>query len=148
METTAGKIVYQGITKAVITEHSYNTSDQTEEKILFEGELAGQTFITPKGNSVVNASIVRFDEPCHSVSFTNCQLLNNEVGVNYAVVSASPNAIVKGKPYIHTTNMLYKSLPGTSNLTEKVAKVENATLITLANGETIAERMLAYYGNS
>lgn len=143
-----GKMSYDTLVSRVeVTEHGYIKSDDTEATKVFEGELSGQNFTTPKGYNVRNAALVTWDKPYHSLTFEGCSVLNDEYGVNYAIVTATPNAVIMGKPYIHTEAIIYKNK---SNYTgeEKVATVEDATLVSLANSGSTAERVLAYYGNS
>ena len=81
-----------------------------------------------------------------SLTFSDCTLLNNEMGVNYAVVSSSGSATISGKPYIHS-KMIVSRDKENYNGKEKVAKVENATLVTLANSNSVAEKVMAYYNS-
>lgn len=142
-----GNVEYSNINKVAVVEHGYYTSDDTEEIKLFNGELAGKNFVSPKGYSVKNAGIVTWNDPCYDITFENCVLLNNEVDANYAVIQASPNALIKGKPYTHTENVVYKEKPNYVG-EEKIATVEDATLVSLANSASTAERVMAYYGNA
>lgn len=143
-----GKMSYDTLVSRVeVTEHGYIKSDDTEATKVFEGELSGQNFTTPKGYNVRNAALVTWDKPYHSLTFEGCSVLNDECGVNYAIVNATPNAVITGKPYIHTEAIIYKN-KANYNGEEKVATVEDATLVSLANSGSTAERVLAYYGNS
>ena len=142
-----GSVEYSNINKVAVTEHAYFKSDDTESKKIFSGELAGQNFTTPKGNVVRNAALVTWKEPHYDITFENCTLLNNEVDANYAVVQASPNAIIKGKPYTHSQSIVYKEKPDYTG-EEKIATVKDATLVSLANSASTAERVMAYYGSA
>ena len=142
-----GSVEYSNINKVAVTEHAYFKSDDTESKKIFSGELAGQNFTTPKGNVVRNAALVTWKEPHYDITFENCTLLNNEVDANYAVVQASPNAIIKGKPYAHSQSIVYKEKPDYTG-EEKIATVKDATLVSLANSASTAERVMAYYGSA
>lgn len=143
-----GKLTFNTtVSKVEITEHGYVKLDDVELEKVFEGELAGQSFITPKGFSVSNASLVKFEGPYHSLVFEGCSVLNDEIGVNYAVVTASPTAKITGKPYIHTEAIIQKEKTDYEG-EEKVASVKEATLISLANSGSTAERVMAYYGNT
>ena len=139
-----GKMSYDTLVSRVeVTEHGYIKSDDTEATKVFEGELSGQNFTTPKGYNVRNAALVTWDKPYHSLTFEGCSVLNDECGVNYAIVNATPNAVITGKPYIHTEAIIYKN-KANYNGEEKVATVEDATLVSLANSGSTAERVLAY----
>lgn len=142
-----GSVEYSNINKVAVTEHAYFKSDDTESKKIFSGELAGQNFTTPKGNVVKNAALVTWKEPHYDITFENCTLLNNEVDANYAVVQASPNAIIKGKPYTHSQSIVYKQKSDYTG-EEKIATVKDATLVSLANSASTAERVMAYYGSA
>ena len=142
-----GSVEYSNINKVAVTEHAYFKSDDTESKKIFSGELAGQNFTTPKGNVVRNAALVTWKEPHYDITFENCTLLNNEVDANYAVVQASPNAIIKGKPYTHSQSIVYKEKADYTG-EEKIATVKDATLVSLANSASTAERVMAYYGSA
>ena len=142
-----GSVEYSNINKVAVTEHAYFKSDDTESKKIFSGELAGQNFTTPKGNVVRNAALVTWKEPHYDITFENCTLLNNEVDANYAVVQASPNAIIKGKPYTHSQSIVYKEKSDYTG-EEKIATVKDATLVSLANSASTAERVMAYYGSA
>lgn len=141
-----GSVEYNTISKVAVTEHAYFKSDDTQAKKIFSGEVAGQNFVTPKGHDVRNAAIVTWKEPHYDITFENCTLLNDEVDANYAIIQASANAIIKGKPYTHSEAIVYKEKIDYTG-EEKIATVKDATLISLANSASTAERVMAYYGN-
>ncbi|MCQ5128019.1 hypothetical protein NE454_26930, partial [Blautia producta] len=65
-----------------------------------------------------------------------------ESGVNYAKVS-SGNGTLSGTAYVHNTREVSKAVnPGD---TENVKRVEDATLVSLANANAVAERLARYY---
>lgn len=111
---------------------------------IYAGEIVGSSFTSPRGQKIENGAIITWDEPYHSITFEGTTLLNDEVGVNYAVVAPSASAVVKGKPYIHSKVIVSRDKENYSGK-EKVAKVEEATLISLANSNSIAEKVMAYY---
>ena len=140
-----GKITYDSPASRIeVVEHQFSKVDSVSSEEVYSGEIIGSSFITPKGYSVSNAALVTWDKPYHSLTFSNCTLLNNEKGVNYAVVSSSGSATISGKPYIHS-KMIVSRDKENYNGKEKVAKVENATLVTLANSNSVAEKVMAYY---
>lgn len=147
-KVTDGRITFdKKATEVSVTEHAFSQLDATEEETIFEGELSGQSFKTPKGNNVTNAALVTFDNPYHSIRVEGTTVLNNEIGVNYVVVSASANAVVYGKPYVHAKNIIYRDNEDVpANNGENVITVTDATLVSLANSSSVGERTLAYHG--
>ena len=140
-----GKITYDSPASRIeVVEHQFSKVDSVPSEEVYSGEIVGSSFVTPKGYSVSDAALVTWDKPYHSLTFSNCTLLNNEKGVNYAVVSSSGSATISGKPYIHS-KMIVSRDKENYNGKEKVAKVENATLVTLANSNSVAEKVMAYY---
>ena len=142
-----GKITYDSPASRIeVVEHQFSKVDSAPSEEVYSGEIIGSSFITPKGYSVSDAALVTWDKPYHSLTFSDCTLLNNEKGVNYAVVSSSGSATISGKPYIHS-KMIVSRDKENYNGKEKVAKVENATLVTLANSNSVAEKVMAYYNS-
>ena len=140
-----GKITYDSPASRIeVVEHQFSKVDSAPSEEVYSGEIIGSSFVTPKGYSVSDAALVTWDKPYHSLTFSDCTLLNNEKGVNYAVVSSSGSATISGKPYIHS-KMIVSRDKENYNGKEKVAKVENATLVTLANSNSVAEKVMAYY---
>ena len=140
-----GKITYDSPASRIeVVEHQFSKVDSAPSEEVYSGEIIGSSFVTPKGYSVSDAALVTWDKPYHSLTFSNCTLLNNEKGVNYAVVSSSGSATISGKPYIHSKMIVSRDKENYEGK-EKVAKVENATLVTLANSNSVAEKVMAYY---
>ena len=140
-----GKITYDSPASRIeVVEHQFSKVDSAPSEEVYSGEIIGSSFVTPKGYSVSDAALVTWDKPYHSLTFSDCTLLNNEMGVNYAVVSASGNATISGKPYIHSKMIVSRDKENYTGK-EKVAKVENATLVTLANSNSVADKVMAYY---
>lgn len=141
-----GSITYDtNISSVAVTEHGYVKLDDTQTEKLFEGELIGSDFTTPKGLAVTNASLVTWDNPAYDITVSGTELLESDV--NYAVVSATPTVKVEGKKYLHTESVVHKDKANYKGK-EKLAEVKEATLISLANSGSTAERLMAYYGNS
>ena len=142
-----GKITYDSPASRIeVVEHQFSKVDSAPSEEIYSGEIVGSSFITPKGYSVSDAALVTWDKPYHSLTFSDCTLLNNEMGVNYAVVSSSGSATISGKPYIHSKMIVSRDKENYEGK-EKVAKVENATLVTLANSNSVAEKVMAYYNS-
>ena len=113
------------VTRVVVTEHQYIKG--TESKTLFEGT-------TEEGD------LITFDEPMHDLAAEGFTIL--ESGVNYAKVSTG-NGTLTGTAYIHSTREVSKDV--TPAEIENVVRVEDATLVSLANANAVAERLAAYY---
>ena len=142
-----GKITYDSPASRIeVVEHQFSKVDSAPSEEIYSGEIVGSSFVTPKGYSVSDAALVTWDKPYHSLTFSDCTLLNNEMGVNYAVVSSSGSATISGKPYIHSKMIVSRDKENYEGK-EKVAKVENATLVTLANSNSVAEKVMAYYNS-
>ena len=140
-----GKITYDSPASRIeVVEHQFSKVDSVPSEEVYSGEIVGSSFVTPKGYSVSDAALVTWDKPYHSLTFSNCTLLNNEKGVNYAVVSSSGSATISGKPYIHSKMIVSRDKENYTGK-EKVAKIENATLVTLANSNSVADKVMAYY---
>ena len=140
-----GKITYDSPASRIeVVEHQFSKVDSVPSEEVYSGEIVGSSFVTPKGYSVSDAALVTWDKPYHSLTFSDCTLLNNEMGVNYAVVSSSGSATISGKPYIHSKMIVSRDKENYTGK-EKVAKVENATLVTLANSNSVADKVMAYY---
>ena len=140
-----GKITYDSPASRIeVVEHQFSKVDSVPSEEVYSGEIVGSSFVTPKGYSVSDAALVTWDKPYHSLTFSNCTLLNDEKGVNYAVVSSSGSATIYGKPYIHSKMIVSRDKENYEGK-EKVAKVENATLVTLANSNSVADKVMAYY---
>lgn len=142
----SGSITYDtDVSSIAVTEHGYVKLDNAENKQLFKGELIGSDFTTPKGTSVSNASLVTWDKPCYDITVKGTDLIESDV--NYAVVNATPTAEIYGKEYLHTESVIHKDKPDYTGK-EKIAEVKEATLVSLANSGSTAERLMAYYGNA
>ena len=142
-----GKITYDSPASRIeVVEHQFSKVDSAPSEEVYSGEIIGSSFVTPKGYSVSDAALVTWDKPYHSLTFSDCTLLNNEKGVNYAVVSSSGSATISGKPYIHSKMIVSRDKENYTGK-EKVAKVENATLVSLANSNSVAEKVMAYYNS-
>ena len=142
-----GKITYDSPASRIeVVEHQFSKVDSAPFEEIYSGEIVGSSFVTPKGYSVSDAALVTWDKPYHSLTFSDCTLLNNEKGVNYAVVSSSGSATISGKPYIHSKMIVSRDKENYTGK-EKVAKVENATLVSLANSNSVAEKVMAYYNS-
>lgn len=120
------------VTQVIVTEHAYNQT-ATETVDLFEGTASAGDKIT-------------FDEPCYDLVADGFRI--TESGANYAIVTAGSGKLT-GKKYVHTTRQVIKDIaPQTRDLVDQsdsVVKVESATLVSLANSNAVAERLVSYY---
>lgn len=130
-------------TSAEVTEHAYLAYTSDELVTLYEGEVPAEPIVTPAGESVMGA-LVLFSEPMHDLVATNVSVL--ESGVNYAVLGASPDGLLTGKKYTHTTRIIKSG--GVAAANDNVVRVTDATLVSLANSENVAKRVYAYYGKT
>lgn len=116
------------VTHVVVTEHQYTQG--TEQATLFEGTTSDGDKIT-------------FSEPHYNLSATGFTI--REQGANYAIVT-SGNGKLTGYKYVHSTRTVTKQV--TTADSENAVKVENATLVSLANANAVADRLAAYYAHT
>lgn len=128
-----------------VVEHGFVKDETVEIEELFKGELSGNNFTTPKGLAVKNCAIVTWNDPAFNITVAGSTI--HESDANYCVVTAGANVVVSGQKYLHTQNIVNKS-KSEDSLTVKTAEVKDATLVSLANSASTAERVLAYYGNT
>lgn len=128
-------------TRINLTEHSFVQLASDELVTLYDGETAAEEMVTPKGATVVGA-LVDFSDPMHDLEIKNAEIL--ESGVNYAVISGSPAAVLTGKKYTHSEKVISRSQKtgGSPNVISSSA----CTLINVMNSELVADRLMAYYG--
>lgn len=122
----------QPTNRVELTEHSYYNLDTDETVTLFDnsdgvsGSAADQLIEFP-------------DAPIHdlqasdglTVTWSNC---------NAAKVSGV--GILTGKKYTHVTRIIPRSITAGN---DSVVAVDKATLVSVANAENVADRLLAYY---
>ena len=112
----------------ILTEHQYIQGG--EERTLFEGETVG-------------GDVVTFDEPMYGLQASGFTILSS--GPNHAVLSAGAGTLT-GFSYVHNSREVRKIVDATA--AENVKTISDATLISLANSVTVAERLAAYYRSS
>lgn len=124
-----------------VTEHSYMKLATDEVVTLYEGDSAAEEMLTPEGKTV-HGVLVEFSDPMHDLEIQNAEIL--ESGVNYAVISGSPAAVLTGRKYTHTERIITRrqNTGGTPNVVTATA----CTLVNLMNSELVADRLMAYYG--
>lgn len=124
-----------------VTEHSFIKLPDDETVALYEGETVAEELATPKGKRVTGV-LVDFAEPMHDLTIENAEIL--ESGANYAVLSSSANAVLKGQKYTHTQRVISR----TSNTggSPNVLVSSECCLVNQLNAELVADRLMAYYG--
>lgn len=123
-----------------ITEHAFAKTQNDILTTLLDGEAVGMNIITPAGASVTGA-LVTFSDPMHDLAVTGTTIL--ESGVNYAVLAPSMACTLTGYKYSHTTRIV---TAGSLTASEQATKrLDDNTLISLFNVDTVAQRWLDYY---
>ena len=113
------------ISSVSVTEHSYTTGG--EDTKLFEGDA-------------IAGDIITFSEPMYNLSSTGFSIL--ERGVNYAKLSAGTGTLT-GKKYIHNTRQITRTV--TAGAPENVKTIDDATLVSFFNSNSVANSMAEYY---
>lgn len=113
------------VSSVSVTEHSYVQGG--ESKKLFEGEA-------------IAGDIITFQEPMYNLSSTGFSIL--ERGVNYAKLSAGTGTLT-GTAYIHNTRQINKIV--TPGAAENLKSVEDATLVSFFNSNSVADSLAEYY---
>ncbi|WP_312280807.1 hypothetical protein [Oscillibacter sp.] len=131
---TGGSLAYNTPATGVdVTEHAYYTTSADTEATLFDNT---------DGSGAVDHKTVTFDKPCHDLT-PSSGLTVHESGVNYAVVSGT--GTLTGKEYTHQTKIISRRLDAE---TENIVSVKDATLVSMANSGSVADRVLAYYSGA
>lgn len=126
-----------------VTEHSFVILPTDQDVTLYEGEAAAETIVTPKGMTVYGV-LVDFKNPCHDLQIQNGEIL--EYGDNYAVISHSPAALLTGKQYTHVERIISRRSGATT--VPNVITSNACALVNTLNVDLVADRLMAYYGNS
>lgn len=114
-----------GVSAVSVTEHQYAAGG--EEATLFEG-------------SAEEGSVIEFSEPMYGLTASGFSIRSS--GANYAVLSAG-EGVLKGRKYLHLTRQISRMV--TPGAPESVKSISDATLVSLTNSSTVAERLAAYY---
>lgn len=144
---SGGNVEYRGgITSVSVTEHSYWAFDTDPETRLFEGNVVVESLTTPKGQTVQGV-LVTFKEPMHNLKATGAKII--ESGANYAVLGSGLSCVLTGKAYTHTARVVVRpdqnATRALSAAEDNTAIVTDATLVSLVNVESVAERIYSYY---
>jgi hypothetical protein len=114
-----------------VTEHAFLALSSDQEKTLFDNT---------DGSGAVDGQKITFDGPYHDLQVTGT-LSIDESGVNYAILSGT--GTLTGKAYTHQRKIV--SLRLSTSAKENIRKVEDRTLVSVANSENVAARVLSYY---
>ncbi len=140
-----GSISYPQASKAIaLSEHAYISRSADTEVTLYSGEIPADSIATPHGD-IVQGGLILFKEPAHDLVITGATIL--ESGANYAVLSPSAECVLTGKTYTHTIRQVTRPETLEAGEDNKVT-VANATLISVANSEGVADRLAKYYGSA
>lgn len=113
------------VSSVSVTEHSYIAG--TESTKLFEGDA-------------IAGDVITFSEPMHSLSATGFSIRSS--GTNFAILSAGTGTLT-GKKYIHNTRQITRTI--SSNAPENVEVIDDATLVSFFNSNSVADFMVEYY---
>lgn len=140
------------VKRVIVTEHSFASYETDSETVLYEGMVATENITTPKGDQRAGM-VVRFNEPMHDLTIDGGEII--EKNANYAVISPSVACKLVGKAYTHTTRQVIREkAPSTgvrsisAQMQDNDAIVDNATLVSVANSENVADRVMNYYSSS
>ena len=138
-----GKVNYVAPATGVdVTEHAFAQTPNDTVATLFEGEANAAAIVSPQGASLTGM-IVEFEAPAYDLACEGATIL--ESGVNYALLSGSVHCVLTGKSYTHTTRTVSLRAAGASGA-DNIYTSANATLVSLANANRVAQRLMAYYG--
>lgn len=123
-------------TSVEVYEHQYTQSNETAD--LYEAKKSGA------GSNIM----VAFAEPYWGLTITNGTI--KESGSNYAIIVASDaNCVLRGKKYVHSKILHRRVNPLLlSTDAEHVISVDNATLVSQDNIDTVLDMCYNYYANS
>lgn len=119
-----------------VVEHGYHYMSSVEDETLLDNTA-----------DYVDHIMVVFDRPIYSDSIHQAEGSNltiHQKSTNFAVVSGVGQLL--GKPYIHTTKVISRENP--DDVVEKNVRVEEATLVTMVNGDNVLDRLAQFYFNS
>lgn len=132
-----GTVDYESpATRVDVTEHAFFAADTDETVTLFDN--------TGGSPPVVEAMVIFDQAPIHDLVATgSLQIVAQHV--NYAVVTGT--GTLEGKLYTHTRRIVSQAAQS-ADATENVKRVEDMTLVSLANSQNVAKRVLAYYSSA
>ena len=115
------------VTGVEVTMHTYKAIEEVVE--VYDASESGT------GTDM----FVQFSEPLYSLSITNGEIVSS--GANYAIINAQEGCVLSGKKYEHTTRIRRKNRLDVGATTfEKVVSIENATLVSQKNVDSILNK--------
>lgn len=140
-----GKVDYVAPATGVdVTEHAFAQTENDTVSTLFEGEANAEAITSPAG-AALTGMIVEFEAPAYDLACEGAAIL--ESGVNYAVLSGSVHCVLTGKSYSHMTRTV-SIRSDDAYSADNIYTSTDATLVSLANANRVAQRMMAYYGHA
>ena len=138
LQTVTAERILQGqnfeseakVTGIEVVSHSYEPSNETEQ------------LYASKDEDTNSEIFVKFENPVYEISITNGNIV--EKHSNYAIIRASQNCILAGKKYNHIKTVHRKNIPFIDT-TENIVAVENATLVSKHNIDTVLNRCYNYF---
>ena len=115
-------------------------SKVTEISVLEHQYIEGQEEVTLFEGTAQDGDVIQFSEPAYDLVATGFSITSS--GANYAVVT-SGNGTLTGKKYIHTTRDVRASV--SEDDVPNVVEVTQATLVSLVNSSSVADRLAGYY---
>lgn len=126
-----------------VTEHQYSALSTDKVTTLFAGEVLADPVDAPSGQ-IYQGALVEFDGPYHDLEVSGGVIL--ESNANYAVLGPGSNLTLTGKPYTHTTREVIRTKLEAVNAKENAVEFPDCTMICAANADSVADRMMAFYG--
>lgn len=108
-----------------VTEHNYVTGGESTK--LFEG-------------TAIAGDIITFSEPMYSLSASGFSI--SASGANWARLTAGTGTLT-GQKYIHNTRQVIRTV--TAGAPENVVTVDDATLVSFFNSNSVADSLAEYY---
>ena len=111
------------VTAVQVSEHMYE-----EEATVIS--LCNESFLTER--------LIIFPEPCHDLVVTNGSIVSSSA--NHAYIQGAGAVTLTGEKYIHTMKRVTQGTV-TSDSTDNILFVDNATLVTSLNSSKVAEKL-------
>ena len=131
-----GNLDYQTpATRVDVTEHAFLQLPTDAPVTLFDNT---------DGSGVTDHTTIDFREaPIYGLEVSG-SLVIHESSVNHAVLSGT--GVLTGRKYTHTTKVI--SLDSGSTGENRTVSISGRTLISVANSQNVARRLLSFYGSS
>ena len=124
------------VTRVDVVEHAFLALNTDQTVTLFDNT---------DGSGAADHTPVKFMQaPVRDLATTG-SLTILESGVNYAIVSGT--GTLTGRPYTHTTKVVSRSVSD-SDHAQRTERFGVNTLVSIANSENVARRLLSYYSSA